>query len=53
MFASALLSAWLALAATAQPPGIDLAFVERRGARVADLELREADPRLMALCFDP
>lgn len=53
MFASALLSAWIALAATAQPPGIDLAFVERRGARVADLELREADPRLMAQCFDP
>lgn len=46
---------WIALATTAlpQPPTIDLALAERRGARAADLVLRAADPRLMALCFDP
>lgn len=51
---TALLAAIL-LSATALPPTptIGVAFAERHGARAADLVLREADPRLMALCFDP
>jgi hypothetical protein len=43
----------LLFAAAPAVPSIDLAFAERRGPRTADLLLREADARLMALCFDP
>jgi hypothetical protein len=37
----------------AAPPYVDLALARRTGVDTAQLTLREADPRLTALCFDP